>query len=29
MLYVPHVLLPELIPEAARVIPVMDGKQQK
>ena len=29
MLYIPHVLLPELIPEAARVIPVIDDKQQK
>ncbi|KZP73763.1 hypothetical protein A3460_02600 [Enterobacter roggenkampii] len=29
MLYIPHVVLPELIPEAARVIPVMDGNKQK
>ncbi|WP_241767190.1 Imm52 family immunity protein [Buttiauxella noackiae] len=29
MLYIPHVLLPELIPEAARVVPVMDGEKQK
>ncbi|MEE9683467.1 Imm52 family immunity protein [Lelliottia amnigena] len=29
MLYVPHVLFPELIPEAARVVPVMDGEKQK
>ncbi|AWV26913.1 hypothetical protein CD187_12025 [Citrobacter youngae] len=29
MLYIPHVVLPELIPEAARIIPVMDGNKQK
>ena len=29
MIYIPHIVFPELIPEAARVIPVMDGKQQK
>ncbi|UJC64916.1 immunity 52 family protein [Enterobacter cloacae] len=29
MLYIPHVVLPELIPEAARVVPVMDGEKQK
>lgn len=29
MLYIPHILLPELIPEAARVVPVMDGEKQK
>jgi len=29
MLYIPHVVLPELIPEAARFVPVMDGKMQK
>jgi hypothetical protein len=29
MLYIPAILLPELIPEAARVIPVMDGEKQK
>ncbi|WP_439959300.1 Imm52 family immunity protein [Serratia marcescens] len=29
MLYIPHTLLPELIPEAVRVVPVMDGGKQK
>lgn len=29
MLYSPSIVLPELIPEAARVIPVMDGNKQK
>ncbi|URN97480.1 immunity 52 family protein [Leclercia adecarboxylata] len=29
MLYIPHILLTELIPEAARVVPVMDGEKQK
>lgn len=29
MLYVPHLILPELIPEAARVVPVMEGDKQK
>lgn len=29
MLYVPHIVLTKLIPEAARVVPVMDGENQK
>ncbi|WP_258962519.1 immunity 52 family protein, partial [Klebsiella pneumoniae] len=29
MLYIPHIVLTELIPEAARVVPVMDGDNQK
>ncbi|WP_416260541.1 Imm52 family immunity protein [Gibbsiella quercinecans] len=29
MLYIPHVVLSELIPEAARIVPVMDGQKQK
>jgi hypothetical protein len=29
MLYIPHILLPELIPEAARVVPVIDSEKQK
>jgi len=29
MLYIPYIALNELIPEAARVFPVMDGKEQK
>ncbi|WP_337014816.1 hypothetical protein [Leclercia sp. AS011] len=29
MLYVPHIVLTELIPEAARVVPVKDGENQK
>ena len=29
MLYIPHIVLTELIPEAARVVPVMDGDKQK
>ncbi|WP_226812162.1 Imm52 family immunity protein [Buttiauxella massiliensis] len=28
MLYIPAVLIPELIPEAARIIPVMNGEKQ-
>ncbi len=28
-LYIPHIVLTELIPEAARVVPVMDGDNQK
>lgn len=28
MLYIPAVIMPELIPEAARIIPVMDGEKQ-
>lgn len=29
MLYLPHVVLPELIPEAAKIVPVFDGEKQK
>ncbi|EPY5259249.1 Imm52 family immunity protein [Klebsiella variicola] len=29
MLYLPHVIIPDLVPEAAKVVPVMDGKKQK
>ena len=29
MLYIPHVVLPNLVPQAAKVIPVMDGDKQK
>lgn len=29
MLFLPHVILPELIPEAARVVPVISGDAQK
>lgn len=29
MLYIPHVVLPELIHEAARIVPVVDGEKQK
>ncbi|MCS5881561.1 immunity 52 family protein [Klebsiella variicola subsp. variicola] len=29
MLYLPHVIIPDLVPEAAEVVPVMDGKKQK
>ncbi|MCR5993933.1 hypothetical protein HKW65_22520 [Enterobacter ludwigii] len=25
----PHVVLPKLIPEAARIVPVVDGEKQK
>lgn len=29
MIYIPHVVLPRLIPEAARIVPVVDGEKQK
>ncbi|EGT4423402.1 immunity 52 family protein [Cronobacter sakazakii] len=29
MLYLPHVVLPEIVPEAAKVVPVSDGEKQK
>lgn len=29
MLYIPHIVLPSLIPQAAKVVPVMDGDKQK
>ena len=29
MLYIPHIVLTELIPEADRIVPVMDGEKQK
>lgn len=29
MIYIPHIVLPELIPEAAKVIPVLDCREQK
>lgn len=29
MLYIPHIILTEFIPEAARIFPVMGGKEQK
>ncbi|MEZ2605071.1 Imm52 family immunity protein [Kluyvera intermedia] len=29
MLYLPHIVLPELIPEAAKVVPVFDDEKQK
>ncbi len=29
MLYLPHIVLPELIPEAAKIVPVFDGEKQK
>lgn len=29
MLYIPHVVLPELIPEAAKIVPVIENEKQK
>lgn len=29
MLYSPTIIFPELIPEAAKVVPIMDGNKQK
>ncbi|HCI6169388.1 TPA: immunity 52 family protein [Klebsiella quasipneumoniae subsp. quasipneumoniae] len=29
MLYLPHIVFPELIPEAAKIVPVFDGEKQK
>ncbi|HGO5123945.1 TPA: hypothetical protein MEI39_003159 [Klebsiella pneumoniae] len=29
MIYIPAIILADLIPEAARVVPVMDGEKQK
>jgi hypothetical protein len=29
MLYIPHIVLPHLLPQAAKVIPVIDGEEQK
>lgn len=29
MFYLPHIIQPELIPEAATIVPVFDGSKQK
>lgn len=29
MLYLPHIVFPEVIPEAAKIVPVFDGEKQK
>ena len=29
LLYIPHIVIPELITEAARVVPIVDDKKQK
>lgn len=29
MLYLPHIVLPELIPEASKIVPLFDGEKQK
>ncbi|MXE01434.1 hypothetical protein FQZ98_26725, partial [Escherichia coli] len=29
MIYIPSIILPELIPEAAKIVPVSDGEKQR